>query len=63
MEVDKGGSLPFLDKRVTRKEDSKLYITVYRKQTHTDRYLHFRSHNPIHGKKGTAGALHSRDET
>ena len=40
MEVEKGGSLFFHDTRVTRKEDNKLDITVYRKQTHTDRYLH-----------------------
>ena len=38
MEVEEGGSLPFLDTRVTRKEDGKLDITVYHKQTHTDRY-------------------------
>ena len=46
MEVEEGGSLPLLDTKITRKEDGKLDITVYRKQTHTDRYLHFRSHHP-----------------
>ena len=34
VEVEKDGSLPFVD------------ITVYRKATHTDRYLHFNSHLP-----------------
>ena len=59
MEVEEGGSLPFLDTRVTRKEDGKLDITVYRKQTHTDRYLHFRSHHPTHVKRGTVRCLYN----
>ena len=37
MGVEEGESLPFLDTRVTRKEDGKLDITVYCKQTYTDR--------------------------
>ena len=59
MEVEADGSLPFLDTRVTRKEDGKLDITVYRKQTHTDRYLHFRSHHPTHVKRGTVRCLYN----
>ena len=35
-EVEEDWSLPFLDTRVTRKEDSKLDVTVYHKQMHTD---------------------------
>ena len=58
MEVEEGGSLPFLDTRVTRKEDGKLDITVYRQQTHTDRYLHFRSHHPTQVKRGTVRCLY-----
>ena len=48
-ELEEGGSIPFLD---TRKVDGKLDVTVYRKPTHTDRYLHFSSHHPTHVKKG-----------
>ena len=46
MELEREGSLPFLDTKVTRLADGKLDITVYRKKTHTDRYLHFDSHHP-----------------
>ena len=43
-------SPPFLDTRVTRLANCNLDITVYRKKTHTDRYLHFKSHNAPHVK-------------
>ena len=46
MEVEESGSLALLDTRVIRKEEVKPDITVYLKQTHTDRYLNFRSHYP-----------------
>ena len=47
MEVEEGGSIPFLDTKVIRKEDGKFDITVYRKQIQKDRYLQFMSHHPI----------------
>ena len=59
MELEEGGSLPFLDTRVTRVANGKLDITVYRKQTHTDRYLHFKSHHPTHVKRGTVRCLYN----
>ena len=40
--------------------DGKLDITVYRKKTHTDRYLHFESHHPTHVKRGTVRCLYDR---
>ena len=60
MELEEGGSIPFLDTRVTRKVDGKLDVTVYRKPTHTDRYLHFSSHHPTHVKKGLVRCLYDR---
>ena len=60
MELEEEGSLPFLDTRVTRLANGKLDITGYRKKTHTDRYLHFESHHPIHIKKGTVRCLYDR---
>ena len=59
MELEEDGSIPFLDTRVTRKVEGKLDITVYRKPTHTDRYLHFSSH-PTHVKKGLVRCLYDR---
>ena len=59
-ELEEGGSIPFLDTRVTRKVDGKVDITVCRKPTHTDRYLHFSSHNPTHVKKGLVRCLYDR---
>jgi hypothetical protein len=34
MELEKDGSLPFLDAKLTRREDGTLDVTVFRKQLH-----------------------------
>ena len=52
MELEKDGKLPFLDCSLQRGEDGMLTSTVYRKPTHTDRYLHYTSHHPVHVKRG-----------
>ena len=60
VEVEKEGSLPFLDALLQRKDDGNLDVTVYRKPTHTDRYLDFRSHHPSHVKRGLVRCLYDR---
>jgi hypothetical protein len=39
IEMEKEGSLPFLDVLLKKKEDGFLSFSVYRKETHTDEYL------------------------
>ena len=41
-------NLLFLDTYPRGKVDGTLDVNVYWKPTHTDKYLHFRSHHPIH---------------
>jgi hypothetical protein len=57
MEVD--SVIPFLDILVIRKEMT-LATKVYRKPTHTGRYLNFRSNHLPHVKRGLIQSLHSR---
>ena len=52
VEVEKDGRLPFLDTLLQSREDGSLDITIYRKPTHTDRYLDFHSHHPPQDKRG-----------
>ena len=37
-------------------------VSVYRKGTHTDRYLNFNSHNPVHVRRGVVKCLYNRAE-
>ena len=40
--------MTFLETLLRRKDDGSREIAVYRKFTHTDWYLNFRSHHPLH---------------
>ena len=51
VERETDGKLPFLDTCVQRTTDGKLATVVYRKPTHTDKYLSFNSHHPRSHKK------------
>ncbi|XP_054748732.2 uncharacterized protein LOC129254302 [Lytechinus pictus] len=47
MEIENEGSIPFLDTKITRTAQGSLSYQVYRKPTHTDRYLNYCSfHHP-----------------
>ena len=60
MEVEEKGKISFLDCELHRKEDGRLDVTVHRKATHTDRYLHFDSHHPTHVRRGVVKSLYDR---
>ena len=56
IEEENNNQMAFLDALVTRK-DNDLIIEVYRKPTHTDRYLDFFSHHDKRHKTSTAETL------
>ena len=61
MEIEEENRLPFLDVLVKRNENT-LTTSVFRKKTHTDRYLHFRSHHHPQVKTSVVSCLKSRAE-
>ena len=62
LEVEKEGVLPFLDVKLTKRED-KIDTTVYRKATDSGRYLHYTSNHHRSVKVGVAACLLRRAET
>ena len=54
------GTLLFLDMLLRRREDGSLDVSIYSKPMHTDRYLHFESHDPTHMKRGVVRYLQDR---
>ena len=51
-ELEKSGQLAFLNVSIQQMEDGSLATGVYRKPTHTDRYLQYSSHHPVNQKVG-----------
>ena len=62
-ETETNGQLPFLDVMVHINADRSLRTTVYRKPTHTDQYLDFRSNHHISQKLGIYQTLKNRIST
>ena len=52
--------MPFLDILIVRKPDGHVKLLVYRKETHTDQYLHFESHHPLQHKLSVIRILFER---
>ena len=46
-----------------RKPDGSVKLCIYRKKTHTDQYLQFSSHHPLHQKLGVIRTLLDRSES
>ena len=57
------GQLPFLDVLLSRGSDGSVSMSVYRKLSHTDKYLDFDSHHPLSHKRSVANTLHGRART
>ena len=60
MEMEEEGKLAFLDVLLTKKVDGSLGYQVYRKNTHTDRYVHANSHHHPDQKVGAIQTLSCR---
>lgn len=60
IEEGRDGSIAFLDTKTTRNPDGTTRTSVYRKATHTDKYLHFNSHHPSQHKCSVARTLLDR---
>ena len=58
-EVEENEKLAFLDTAITHHKDGSLTTSVYRKKTHTDKYLSFESHHPIAHKLSVVNTLFS----
>lgn len=54
--------LPMLDLEMIRKDNS-ITTNIYRKPTHTDHYLQWSSHHPVHQKLGVVRTLMHRADT
>ncbi|KAL9971690.1 hypothetical protein ACROYT_G017888 [Oculina patagonica] len=57
---EKGQSISFLDTRVTALSDGSLEVDVFRKKTHTNKYLDYNSHNLLQHKEAVVRTLLNR---
>ena len=59
VEAESEGQLAFLDVLISRNPDGSMDTTVYRKPTHTNKYLDFSSHHPLAHKIAVVRTLYS----
>ena len=61
-ETESDNTIAFLDTLLERQEDGSVKVKVYRKKTHTNQYLAFDSHHPLHQKLGVPRILLNKCE-
>ena len=60
VEKEKESKLAFLDTMTTRDNTNTIQVSVYRKPTHTNKYLDFNSHHPTTHKRSVVNSLLNR---
>jgi len=63
METETNGSIPFLDVLVKKGTMGQISTSVFRKATHTGRYLNYRSEHPLQHKRSVVNTLLHRADT
>ena len=62
-EEEAEGTMPLVDTLLVRKESGEVKLLTFRKNTHTDQYLHFSSHHPLYQKMGVIRSVQHGCET
>ena len=57
MEGEKNNCICFLDISISRNHTGTLYTNIYRKPTHSKRYLNFKSEHPLEHKSAVVNTL------
>ena len=57
IEIESEGSIAFLDTKTTGQDNGSIIVSVYRKATHTDHYLDFKSHHDPQHKHSVVHTL------
>ena len=63
VEIENEGQLPLLDVLLACGSNGSIRTSVYRKPSHTNKYLDFDSHHPLSHKRSVADTLHGRAKT
>ena len=59
-ELESNNLLSYLDMKLQRKQNGELTFSVYRKETHSNRYLDYKSNNPLCHKRSVVRSLTHR---